>query len=166
MTSTESAKSLPVSEYGTIDITNGVPSGLVHIDLPRLGLTCKRLGIDYRKGIVGWTEVGKRRNKKYYPVFSGVVVLEGDQAKLMRAIAEKGKKRRKNVDRLPVLAALFTLNRRAKRCRDLAQTYYQRRMHGVAGEMERKGSHLRHQGASSAPHGRSWSLGRWQVSSV
>jgi hypothetical protein len=140
MTRTESATNshLPVSEHGTIDITDGVPSGLVHIDLPRLGLTCKRLDIDYRKGIVGWTEVGKRRNKKCYPVFSGVVVLDGDQATLMQAVAEKGKKRQKNVDRLPVLAALFTLNRRAKRCRDLAQTYYQRRMHGVAAEMKRE----------------------------
>ncbi len=42
------------------------------------------------------------------------------------------------MDRLPVLAALFTLNRRAKRCRDLAQTYYQQGMHGFAGDMKRE----------------------------
>ena len=42
------------------------------------------------------------------------------------------------MDRLPVLAALFTLNRRAKRCRDLAQTYYQNGMHGFAGKMKEK----------------------------
>jgi hypothetical protein len=33
---------------------------------------------------------------------------------------------------VPILPALFTLNRRAKRCRDLAQKYYRRRKHGFA----------------------------------
>ena len=35
----------PLTEYGTIDIT-GVPPGLVYVDLPRLGPTCKRLGFE------------------------------------------------------------------------------------------------------------------------
>jgi hypothetical protein len=34
--------------------------------------------------------------------------------------------------RIDVLAAVWVLNRRAKRCRDLAQAYYQRRAHGFA----------------------------------
>ena len=43
---------LPLSEYGTIDITGGVPEGLVHVDVPRIGPTCKRLGIEYGKAVV------------------------------------------------------------------------------------------------------------------
>ena len=131
-----SPQPLPLTEYGTIDITGGVPPGLVHVDLPRLGPTCKRLRIEYGKALVGWDEVG--RNVKRYPVLSGVVVRECDHARLMAAVEAKACKDRRVVERLPVLAALFTLNRRAKRCRDLAQTYYRRRMHGLAGEMKRE----------------------------
>jgi hypothetical protein len=40
------------------------------------------------------------------------------------------------VDNASVLDALFTLNRRAKRCRDLAQTYYRNQMHGFAKAMQ------------------------------
>lgn len=39
------------------------------------------------------------------------------------------------VAKIDVLAALFTLNRRAKRCRDLAQGYYLSKQHGLAGKM-------------------------------
>jgi hypothetical protein len=47
-------------------------------------------------------------------------------------------RRQAKVADLPILAALFTLNRRAKRCRDLAATYYSNGMHGLAGQMRRE----------------------------
>ena len=121
---------LPLNEYGNIVITDAIPEGLVHVDLPRLGPTCKRLGIEYAKAVVGWTDYG--------PILSGVVIHEADRPKLDQALAAKAQKQKRQVDQLPVLAALFTLNRRAKRCRDLAQTYYQNRMHGFAGKMKRE----------------------------
>lgn len=126
----------PLTSYGTIDITGGVPDGLVHVDLPRLGPTCKRIGVEYGKAVVGWTELGRKYRKKRYPMFSGVVIRATDHARLMAALEGKAKNRQRKVDRLSVLAALFTLNRRAKRCRDLAQSYYQERMHGFAGDMK------------------------------
>lgn len=128
----------PVNDYGNVVITDGVPEGLVHVDLPRMGPTCKRVGIDYAKAIVGWSEVGRSGSRKRYPVTSGVVIRNSDLPKLEEALAEKDKKEEQQIDRLPILAALFTLNRRAKRCRDLAQTYYQNRMHGFAGKMKKE----------------------------
>ena len=129
---------LPLTANGSIDITGGVPDGLVHVDLPRLGPTCKRIGVEYGKAVVGWTEFGRKHQRKRYPMFSGVIIRAGDHPRLMAALEEKAKKRQRKVDRLSVLAALFTLNRRAKRCRDLAQSYYQERMHGFAGDMKRE----------------------------
>ena len=120
------------------DIVAGVPDGLVHVDLPRLGPTCKRLGIEYSKAIVGWNEFRRRRERHRHPVTSGVVIREADHDQLLAALAEKKEKERKKAEKLPVLAALFTLNRRAKRCRDLAQAYYQNSMHGLAGEMKQE----------------------------
>lgn len=129
---------LPISEYGTIDITDKVPAGLIHVDLPRLGPTCKRLGIEYAKALVAWDEYSRLGTKHSRPILSGVVIREAEHPRLMHALSEKAMKRARKVARLPVLAALFTLNRRAKRCRDLAQTYYQEGMHGLAGEMKRE----------------------------
>lgn len=71
-------------------------------------------------------------------MFSGVIIRAEDHSTLMAALEAKAKKRQRKVDRLSVLAALFTLNRRAKRCRDLAQSYYQNRIHGFAGEMRKE----------------------------
>lgn len=129
---------LPLTQHGTIDITDGLPDGLVHVDVRRLGPTCKRIGIEYGKAIVDWTEFGRKYRKQRYPMFSGVVIKQTDHALLMAALDEKKQKRQRKVDRLSVLAALFTLNRRAKRCRDLAQSYYEKGMHGFAGDMKRE----------------------------
>jgi len=115
-----------------------VPDGLIHVDLPRLGPTCKRIGIEYGKAVVDWNEFGRKHQRKRYPVISGVVIRRFDLGLLQNTLAEKEQKRRKQIDRLPVLAALFTLNRRAKRCRDLAQVYYRSGMHGFASDMKRE----------------------------
>lgn len=129
---------LPFNAHGNIDITGGVADGLVHVDLPRLGPTCKRIGVEYGRAVVGWAEFGRKYRRKRYPMFSGVVIRAEDHARLMAALEVKARKRQEKVGRLSVLAALFTLNRRAKRCRDLAQSYYQERMHGFAGDMKRE----------------------------
>lgn len=129
---------IPTNEYGHVVIVNGVPGGLVHVDQPRLGPTCKKLGIAYAKAVVDWSEFRSRGHHKRYPVFSGVVIEKSDHPKLMEALAKKAEKAKHEIERLSVLDALFTLNRRAKRCRDLAQEYYQSGMHGFAGEMRRE----------------------------
>lgn len=122
----------------TFDISNGTPNGMIHITVPRLGPTCKRLGIDYAKAIVDWSEFRRRGKRHCCPVFSGVVIRHEDHARLLEALEEKSRRRDRKIEKLSVLAALFTLNRRAKRCRDMAKTYYQNGMHGLAGQMKRE----------------------------
>lgn len=64
--------------------------------------------------------------------------------KIERWLAENGKPKSRqklrvqieDVTNMDVLQAMFTLNRRAKRCRDLAQSYYQHRLHGFAKRMK------------------------------
>ena len=97
-----------------------------------------RLGIEYGKAIVDWAELGRGNKSKRYPRISGIVIRRADLAQLETALEEKSKVRQEKIAELPVLVALFTLNRRAKRCRDLAQTHYQRGMHGLAGKMKRE----------------------------
>lgn len=121
---------LPVNEWGSIDITKGIPEGLVHVDRPRLGPTCKRLSIECAKAISGWTDYG--------PISSGIVISEKDLPTLQAALKQKERENANGFRHLSVASALFTLNRRAKRCRDLAQTYYQYGMHGFAGKMRRE----------------------------
>lgn len=125
---------LAVSQHGDIDIVRGVPTDLAHVKVPRVSPTCKRLGIQYAKALIGWDDVGT----KSYPIHAGIVILATDLPRLEAALKSKESKRQKKIERLSVLAALFTLNRRAKRCRDLAQTYYRHGMHGLAGKMKRQ----------------------------
>lgn len=122
----------------TLDISKGTPDGLIHLKLPRLGPTCKRLGIDYAKAIVDWTAFKRHRERHCYPVYSGIVIRSESHARLVEALTQKSKQREKKIEKLSVLTALFTLNRRAKRCRDSAQTYFQNGMHGFAGKMKRE----------------------------
>jgi len=136
--------SLPVNEYGSVVTTSGVPEGFVHVDEPRLGPTCRRLGIEYAPAVIGWQKVGKRHDRRLYPKISGIVIHRADLDSLQQALAEKAEKSRKRAAELPLLTALFTLNRRAKRCRDLAQTYYQSGMYGLAGKMKREKKRIYH----------------------
>lgn len=98
-----SDRSLPLTEHGNIDITGGVPEGRIHVDLPRLGPTCKRIGIESGKAIVEWTEFGRGYQKKRYPTISGVVIRQVDHARLMAALEDKTNKRQRKVARLSVL---------------------------------------------------------------
>lgn len=121
--------------YGNVDIRRGVPQGLVHLTEPRISITCRRLGVAYVKAMVGI-----ERNK--YPRFQGVVVSCLDLEKIECAQKSKAQMERKQAMLLGIPAALWTLNRRAKRCRDLAQRYYQRSMHGFARAMRHEKDHI------------------------
>lgn len=126
--------------YGNVDLTRTTLSRrYTHVRGKRLEITCRRLKIRYAKAVVSFR--GESRYG-FSPVFDGVVVSSRSAPKLIEAIRERDAKaaRRKDSARqeLSVLAALFSLNRRAKRCRDLAQTYYLERMHGFAGQMRQE----------------------------
>lgn len=127
-----------VDEKNRVDVSEGVPNGLVHVDEPRLGPTCKRLGISFAKAIVGKKEFIKRGTLHTASVCSGIVIKTIDEQNIRKALEERVAKKKAKTARLSVLSAIFTLNRRAKRCRDLAQLYYQESMHGLAGKHKRE----------------------------
>lgn len=75
----------PEDPYGNVDIREGVPKGFVHCEIPRAGLTCRAVGIDYRRAFIGFDKVKRRP----VPVFSGIVIREEDEAALEQALAAK-----------------------------------------------------------------------------
>lgn len=141
------SKSLAIeNEYGNVDLTiTGLSSRYQHIRGQRLQPLCRKLGIKYAEAVVGF--VGDRRYG-FRPRKDGVVVSSQSADKLRALIderdarakinAEKKKQRDANKKPVSVLAALFTINRRAKRCRDSAQRYYLNGMHGFAKKMRRE----------------------------
>jgi hypothetical protein len=127
-----------VDEKNRVDVSEGVPNGLVHVDEPRLGPTFKRLGIPFAKAIVGKKVFRKRGRLQTGSICSGIVIRAIDEQNIRSALDERLAKKKARTARLSVLSAIFTLNRRAKRCRDLAQLYYQANMHGLAGKYKRE----------------------------
>lgn len=125
-----------------VKVSSGVPAGMVHVTVPYVGQTCRRLKIWYAKAIVGSNSFVQNRVRRHVFVYKGIVIKTEDHQKLLAAFEEKAKKEKKLSQKVSVLDALFTLNRRAKRCRDLSQTYYQQRMHGLAGKMKEEKEHI------------------------
>src|SRR5205807_1305318 len=66
------------------------PAGFVHIDQERVQPTTRRLGIEFRPALVGWTEErrfkGRRRRS---PILRGVVVRDDDAELLLTALATR-----------------------------------------------------------------------------
>ena len=120
------------NKYGNVDIRDGIPDGYVHLDIPRVGAIAKRLGIPHAKAMTGFDLWGK------YPEFSGIVIAAHDEPAIFAVLSQRENKRKKSLEKTSVYDALFSLNRRAKRCRDMAQTYYRRGMHGLAGTMKQE----------------------------
>lgn len=80
---------IQTNEYGNVDVRRGVPTGLRHVSGQRLSVTCKAVGIEFAPALVGW----KRRCGSHRPVFDGVVVIDGDEARLREAIAKRNARR-------------------------------------------------------------------------
>ena len=119
---------LPINEFGNVELTRATPEGCLHLpssEYPRIGPTCKRLSIPYAKALVGF-------EREKYPLLDGVVILKKDWPAVENALAVKAERRARQAANVSVLSAMFTLNRRAKRCRDQAQTFYREQMHGLA----------------------------------
>jgi hypothetical protein len=77
-----------------------------------------------------------RRGSYTVYLWNGSVVRAAEQTEdwsKARDRRERAAARRDEHRHVDLLAAIFTVNRAAKRQRDLAQTYYQRGMHGFAG---------------------------------
>lgn len=62
----------------------GVPDGLVHIDIKRVGISAKKLGIEFAKA---QTDHGQR-----FPICSGIVILKEDEQKLTDYLKSKAVK--------------------------------------------------------------------------
>jgi hypothetical protein len=126
------AQPLPMNAHGNIDVSS-LPAHLAHIKGKRLQPLCRKLGIDHCPALTGFTEF---RPSQFAPVLDGVVVRQKDAPRLLEAIAARDRRLKKKdnqqATQLDVCAALFTLNRRAKRCRDLAKTAHKNRQHRLA----------------------------------
>lgn len=127
-----------LNEFGNVDLSTpekrqAIAGEYQHVCGKRLQLICRKLNIPFAEAIVGWNEY---RPTKYAPVIDGVVVPVELATLLEEAIAARDRKandrRNQQVGATSVLLALCTLNRRAKRCRELATTYYSNCMHGLA----------------------------------
>jgi hypothetical protein len=128
------------NDYGNVDLTRQkLSKRYVHVSGKRLVPLCKKLGINHAEAVVGFDEYARQR---YSAIKDGVVVSAASAPRLIAAITERDQKaaqrHQKAVDNLSVHAALFTLNRRAKRCRNLAREYYEKRMYRLAGSMRRE----------------------------
>ena len=55
--------------------------GTVHLQMPRLGPICKKLGIDYAPAMTGFDIRGGRS----VPVIEGVVICKGEEATVLEA---------------------------------------------------------------------------------
>jgi hypothetical protein len=126
------------NEYGNYDLTKSpIPRGYTHVKGQRLSATCNKLKLKFVPAVVGFE--GDSRYG-YRPIKNGVIVTATSAPKLLTALAERvAKAAKRNTQQLQriaanpfaILEAMFTLNRRAKRCRDLSQEFYQQGMHGI-----------------------------------
>lgn len=129
-----------VNEFGNVDLTRQkLGRRYAHVRGKRLQPLCRKLGIKFAEAIVGFDEY---RSRCFSPIKDGVVVSARSASKLLAAISARdeqaSQRTQDSVRNLDVLAALFTLNRRAKRCRDSAQKYYLAGMHGLASTMRKE----------------------------
>lgn len=76
------------NQYGNVDIRNGVPTGLVHINAKRLTVTCAAIGVECAPALTGW-----KSGKWGGPEISGVVVRSEDEAKVHDAMQRRAAKR-------------------------------------------------------------------------
>jgi hypothetical protein len=75
-------RALPVNRYGNIDISRGVPGGLVHVTRHHVTPICKRLRIPTARALVRW-EHGS-------PVLEGIVIWADDWPRLEEEIEPPG----------------------------------------------------------------------------
>lgn len=85
---------VPRNEYGNVEVpplTNILPAGTVHVDLPRAAAAAKQLEVDAAPALVGF-EVG--RQGKMAAQFRGVVVCVEHEAAVRSAaaVAEEAQK--------------------------------------------------------------------------
>ena len=90
-----------------------------------------------------WSKRGRRVRRDAEPHCYRTAYIEGRKTITYPVYREDQVEPKRQISSTPpvlidVLAALWTINRRAKRCRDLASTYYRSRMHGFAATVKEK----------------------------
>lgn len=73
------------NKYGQVDIRNGIPDELIHIDKKRVSLIAKKLNIEFAPAITGKGGIGKRFHVK----ISGIVILKKDEEKFVEYLKLK-----------------------------------------------------------------------------
>lgn len=83
--------SLAHPQYGTLDVTDGVPAGIAHISLgeaKRVGPLCKKHLVNYRK-VVRSVPYDPAEPTETHFVRDGVAILEQDEATIRKSILER-----------------------------------------------------------------------------
>lgn len=75
---------LPINQYGHVDVRMGTPMGLVYISALHMTVTCKRIGVECAPAFVGTFCEGKAR---------GVVIHAADEHKVRAAMRERDARR-------------------------------------------------------------------------
>lgn len=68
------------------DRVDKITPGYVHIDEPRLQPLCRKLGIPYRRAMIGWSAGGR------WPQYSGVIIQAHLEAELRAEIESRTKR--------------------------------------------------------------------------
>lgn len=83
-----------MTTYGNVDVSCGVPEGLVHLDELRLQPIARKLGIPYADAVTGFREFRRDGVKRWGAIKSGVVVAEFNEQIVMAANAEREERNR------------------------------------------------------------------------
>ncbi|KAK9858829.1 hypothetical protein WJX84_000716 [Apatococcus fuscideae] len=98
---------VPKNERGNVHappFASALPVGTVHLQMPRLGPVCRRLGVDYAAAMTGFEIRGGRS----VPVIDGVVICKENEASVLEAYIEDERKREEAVQQKRMEAAAAT----------------------------------------------------------
>jgi xeroderma pigmentosum group C-complementing protein len=87
---------VPKNDHGNVELfhPDNLPLGTVHIDLPRVSITARKLGIDYAVAMTGFEVRGGRS----VPRMEGIVVCSEFKDQLLAAYKEAEEKRLQNAE--------------------------------------------------------------------
>ena len=84
-----SLRKLPLNDYEQVDISSGVPDGLVHIKESHMGPTCRSIKVQYAPALMGL----EKQRGFWKPKICGVVIFADDEPAVIKALALREKRR-------------------------------------------------------------------------
>jgi hypothetical protein len=78
-----------VTSYGNVDIREGIPNGLIHLEELRLQPLARKLGIPFAEAVIGFNEFRRNGFRMRAPVKSGIVVADFDAHAVQSAFEQR-----------------------------------------------------------------------------